>query len=749
MSFQRPQNIRSARKQGLNQQKHRRRASPRAATHRPNFESLEDRRLLSFSPAVSYPVSGPQAVVTGDFNGDGRLDLAVANFESTVSVLLGDGNGTFQEPGLASPTGADPRSMAVGDFNGDGKLDVATANAFDVSVLLGNGDGTFQTPTNINIGSDPVSFAVGDFNGDGKLDLGVTSNATVLQGFDYYGDPIYGSEGYANVLLGNGDGSFAGPNVNDLGAGFHESAAAADFNGDALDDFVTVNEDYGYVEVLPGDGSGYLQGPSGFSIGDYSYSVAAGDVNADGHTDLVTANGNGNSVGVLLGDGAGGFSGPVNYATGGNTPTSVVLGDFTGDGKADVATANYSSDTVSVLYGNGDGTFSSAVHSAAGSNPFPIAAGDINGDGWLDAATANTGGGDVSVLINDHSWPAPPPPDVSINDVSVTEGSTGTTSATFTLSLSFASGTPITVHYATADGSATAGSEYLAASGDVTFAPAQTSKVVTVAVLGDRVAEPTETFAVNLSSPTNAFIGDGQGVGTILDDEPRVSIGNAAVTEGNTGSVNATFTVSLSAAYDAAVTVHYATANGTATAGSDYLAASGDVTFAPGQTSKVVTVAVLGDRVAEPTETFAVNLSSPSADAAIAVGQGVGTILDDEPRISINSVSTKEGNGGTTQFIFTVSLSAAYDQPVTVNYSTANGTATAGSDYQAKSGTLTFAPGQTTQTITIVVYGDKTAESDETFFVNLNSPSSNAFFLAPQGIGTILDDDGIHGNGKH
>jgi hypothetical protein len=109
-------------------------------------------------------------------------------------------------------------------------------------------------------------------------------------------------------------------------------------------------------------------------------------------------------------------------------------------------------------------------------------------------------------------------------------------------------------------------------------------------------------------------------------------------------------------------------------------------------------------------------------------------------------VAKKEGNGNTTQFVFTVSLSAAYDQAVTVHYATANGTATAGSDYQAKSGTLTFAPGQTTQTITVVVYGDKAVEADETFFVNLSSPSNNAFLFAPQGIGTILDDD-VHG--KH
>ena len=142
------------------------------------LESLEDRCLLSFSPAVSYPVGvNPQAVVTGDFNGDGRLDLAVANSASnSVSILRGNANGTFQAAQNFA-TGAVPRSLAVGDFNKDGKLDLVTANAgaYDVSVLSGNGDGTFRAPTSIGIGLRQLSVAVGDFNSDGKLDLAVAS----------------------------------------------------------------------------------------------------------------------------------------------------------------------------------------------------------------------------------------------------------------------------------------------------------------------------------------------------------------------------------------------------------------------------------------------------------------------------------------------------------------------------------------------------------------------------------------------
>src|SRR5207248_1195007 len=148
-------------------------------------------------------------------------------------------------------------------------------------------------------------------------------------------------------------------------------------------------------------------------------------------------------------------------------------------------------------------------------------AGDFNGDGWADAATANYNGGNASVLLNDHAWTPADAPTVGISDVTVTEGNTGSVTATFTLTLSAAYGQPVTVHYATADGSATAGGDYTTGSGDVTVAAGLTSQTFAVAVLGDRLLEPTETFLVNLSSPSsNALITDGQGVGTILDNEP-------------------------------------------------------------------------------------------------------------------------------------------------------------------------------------------------------------------------------------
>src|SRR5207249_219805 len=308
-----------------------------------------------------------------------------------------------------------------------------------------------------------------------------------------------------------------------------------------------------------------------------------------------------------------------------------------------------------------------------------------------------------------------------------------------TVALSAASDVPVTVHYATADGTASAGRDYTAASGDVTFAAGETSKTITVPVNGDRLPEPNETFVVNLSSPTNATIADGQGVGTIVDDEPRISITpSMSRSEGNTGQTPFAFAVTLSSAYDAQVTVGWATADGTATAGSDYQAASGTLTIPAGQTSGTITVLVNGDRLGEPNETFFVNLSAPT-NATIAGGPGLGIILDDEPRISINDVTVTEGNTGTVDATFTVSLSVAYDVPVPVGYATPNATATAASDYQAASGTLTIPAGQTSGTITVLVNGDRIAEPNETFVVNLSSP--NAVITDGQGVGTILDDD--------
>ena len=334
-------------------------------------------------------------------------------------------------------------------------------------------------------------------------------------------------------------------------------------------------------------------------------------------------------------------------------------------------------------------------------------------------------------------------PQMSIADVSVGE-SAG--SAVFTVSLSAASATAVTVNYATANGTALAGQDYQATSGSLSFSPGVTSRTITVPVLGDTVVEPTETFSVALSGAVGATIADGTGLGTILDDDgaatPTLSISDVSVLESNTwGGAKAVFTVSLSAAATQAVTVKYATADGTAIAGQDYQASSGGLYFNPGDTAKPVTVWIIGNTVVEPNETFSVVLSQ-AVGAAIADGTGQGTILNDDgaatPSLSIADLSVGESAGSA---VFTVSLSAASAAAVTVNYATANGTALAGQDYQAASGSLSFSPGVTTKTITVAVLGDTVVEPTETFSVAL-SGAVGATIADGTGLGTILDDDG-------
>src|SRR2546426_764499 len=220
----------------------------------------------------------------------------------------------------------------------------------------------------------------------------------------------------------------------------------------------------------------------------------------------------------------------------------------------------------------------------------------------------------------------------------------------------------ITVHYATADNSATvADADYVPASGTVTFAPGSTNQTVTVLVNGDTKFEPTESFFVNLDTPVNATIADSQGVGTIVNDDsqPTISINDVSHNEGNAGTTSYDFTVSLSNDRKSAVKGQSADPGGTRiVTDTDYVPASGTVTFAPGSTSQTVTVLVNGDTKFEPTEDFFVNLDTP-VNASISDGQGVGTIVNDDsqPTISINDVSHNEGNAGTTSYDFTVSLS--------------------------------------------------------------------------------------------
>ncbi len=311
-----------------------------------------------------------------------------------------------------------------------------------------------------------------------------------------------------------------------------------------------------------------------------------------------------------------------------------------------------------------------------------------------------------------------------------------------------------TVDWTTANGTATAPSDYVAKSGTLVFRKGSgRTKTVCTTLKGDLLNEPTERFKVKISNAGGASIADRTANVTVTDDDtaPALAAGNGGlVNEGNAGATAMTFPVSLSTPSAQPVSVGYAFGPGSpaATSGLDFTATpqSGTLTFAPGEQHKQLTVQVLGDSTDEVDEQIALTLAN-AVNATIADANGAGTIRDDDgPGIAIGNVGKNEGWLAGNLYAFNVTLSSPSPQPVSVAYSTASGSAFAGSDFVGQSGTLVFSPGQTSRTVSIAVNGDLAVEGHESFFVNLLSPS-NATISDSQGVGTIFNDDATDTDG--
>ncbi len=462
----------------------------------------------------------PYSIISGDFNGDGKIDFATANYgTSTISVLTGNGAGVFTlATSPSTGSGTSPYSIISGDFNGDGMIDFATANSGNgtISVLTGNGLGTFTLATNVSTGSgtSPLSIISGDFNGDGKIDF-ATANS---------------GNGTISVLTGNGLGTFTLATNVSTGAGTQPaSIISGDFNGDGMIDFATANYGTSTISVLTGNGLGTftLATSPSTGTGTAPRSIISGDFNGDGKTDFASANSQDSTISVLTGNGLGTFALATNVSTGtSTTPYSIISGDFNGDGKIDFATANTSTRTVSVLTGNGLGTFALATSPSTGASTGPrsIISGDFNGDGKTDFATANYGNSTVGVLLNTTV------PTISIgNAPSVAEGNTtGASSLVFPITLSAATTSDVTVNYAVTGGTAQS-SDYGTATGTATIPANSTTGSITIPIIGDQGLEPDETVIVTISSPTNATLGTPTtGTGTIQNDDTGLVVTTTA-----------------------------------------------------------------------------------------------------------------------------------------------------------------------------------------------------------------------------
>jgi len=662
---------------------------------------------------VGGTLPGQRNVISG--NGGGVTFGAAGTGNTIQGNYIGtDRNGTAALPNFRGITAQSTGTMTIGG---------AAANAGNL--VSGNTDtGIFIVGFGVLTGTTTVQ---GNFIGTNATGTAALSNANI--GIEVnetsgqtMGPVLIGGTavGAGNLISGNGQvgiftvdgvavsilGNLVGTNVSGSGAVGNglgiQATGASTFNGD----------------VTIGDGT-----PAGRNI-------VSGNTGGPGiQVTLTTATIRGNYVGVAV-DGA---TPLANAGTGIVVDSSTAIVGGTSAGQGNIIANSGNAGVVGVI------SFS-AIHNASNAQirgnsiynnallGIDLSVSLINGDGVTpnDTGDADTGPNNLQ------NFPVLNTPVIAAGNVTLSGTLNSTPNADFNLDF---------YSNAACDASGSGeGQSYLGSH------PVTTDGAGNVSFSGVTLPiPPGQTFITATATDTNnpASTSEFSACVSPAGGLPTLSINNVSQNEGNSGTTPFVFTVTLSAASASTVTVNYATADGTATAPSDYAATSGTLTFNPGVTTQTITVNVVGDVVVEPNETFSVTLSSPS-NATIATGTGTGTIFNDDaaglPSLSINNVSANEGNSGITPFTFTVTLSAASASTVTVNFATADGSATAPGDYSATSGTLRFAPGVTTQTVTVNVNGDTTVEPNETFVVNLTG-AVNATIAFATGVGTILNDD--------
>ncbi len=746
----------------------------------------------SFNAPVSISIANntnAAYISVGDLNGDNKIDAVVdsvgSNF-SGASVLIGNGMGGFTlSPFLSFSRGAGRLWLA--DVSNDNKLDIiATASGFDIAntIRLGNGDGTFGSEIVFAVAGYTFSIEVDDFNSDGQMDLAQSG----------------GGFAEVQIFFGSGNGRF-GPATAFVG-GQPNSTAPADYNGDGNTDIAVSNYDLMNVQVMSNNGNGNFSITSTIALPERPWSVFSADFNSDGSPDIATINWHTNTgqgrLSVMLNNGNG-FAPAVNYFAGSRRfLRSVAVGDLTGDGILDIAVAVVDDrGWLSIFRGNSNGTFVFSHHLAVGQDinaypPWGVAIGDLNNDGIKDlAATAagnvfvylGTGGGNFSPPV---LYPAGNPVaelvladfnEDGILDAAVTNNDANESSPNFVprVAILLGNGTGgflAPTIYPTGRGTASiavadfnndqnidlvVGNSYRSAFPDNRVGILYGSGTGTFSA-PERFISGINAFDVNVAD----FNGDGkpdittanywnEDVSVLYNtclpspptDFPVLSISSdVSVTELNTGTTNAVYTVSLSAPSSRPVRVEFYTAAGTAFAPNDYAPAKGKLVFQPGETSKTITVSAKGDTRDESDENFITYLVNP-LNASLGDRMALTTIIDDDIAGNVqfgNAAYNVAENGGTVTVTITRANGAASD--VLVQYATANGTATAGQDYSSVTGSVVFDADETSKTFTVSIINDALDEEPfETVNLSIIGVDGGATIGSPANTVINIEDD--------
>ena len=639
---------------------------------------------------------------------------------------------------------------AVEELKGGGGNDTISGNAGDDYIYGEDGNDVL----NGGVGNDDIYGGNGNdlLNGDSGDDYftGDEGNNDTINGGAgsdrYHADYSYGSSGLTMTYDTAGSGTITVGTETDT---FTSIESFDGFKGTDYNDVIFGGTAVGYYEHLYGrEGNDTISGNAG---GDIIDGENGNDVLNGGADNDQLYGGNGNDT--LQGTNSG--TGESDYLVGGSGNDRFILADttktFYDDGLtategtsdyAEIADFSTIDDTIQLRGASSDylltvsGSITNLYINKPGNEADELIA-------YISNQTA------LSLTASYFSYvssPTLPSITLAVSPSSVTED--GTTNLVYTFTRTGVTTNSLTVNY-TVEGTATNGTDYASIPTSVTFAAGSATATVIVDPTADTTVEPDETVILTLAAGTGYTIGTTTPVtGTINnDDSASISINDVTVSEGNSGTTNAVFTVTLSNPVDTSVTLNYATANGTATtADNDYTAiATTPLTFNVGETSKTITVAVNGDTKVENNETFFVNLSNLQANGrnvTITDNQGQGTINDDDStvtsQLSINDITVVEGQNSNA--ILTVTVNNPSTQQISVNYTTAPINATANVDYTSKTGTITIAPNTVTATISIPILNDNLNEPDEAFTVTLSN-AVNATINPDEAIGQVIITD--------